>query len=87
MNLTFLEYHLNNMDISNYVTGIDQFKMNKSNLNRIQITIPPLIQQNQFAETIQAIETQKQQAQASLEKSETLFNSLLQRAFKGELTA
>jgi hypothetical protein len=25
-------------------------------------------------------------AQASLEKSETLFNSLLQRAFKGELT-
>jgi len=27
-----------------------------------------------------------EEAQASLEKSEALFNSLLQRAFKGELT-
>ena len=43
--------------------------------------------QDQFAETIQVIETQKQQAQASLEKSDTLFNSLLQHTFKGELTA
>ena len=33
------------------------------------------------------IKTQKQQAQASLQKSTALFNSLLQRAFKGELTA
>jgi type I restriction enzyme S subunit len=40
-----------------------------------------------WGERIQGIEAQKQQTQASLEKSETLFNSLLQRAFKGELTA
>ena len=33
------------------------------------------------------IETQKQQAQASLQKAEDLFNSLLQRAFKGELVS
>jgi type I restriction enzyme S subunit len=31
------------------------------------------------------IESQKQQAQLALAKSEELFNSLLQRAFKGEL--
>lgn len=85
-NLTFLEFHFNNMDISNYVTGIDQFKMNKSNLDRIQIILPPITLQNQFAERIQSIEAQKQLALASLEKSEALFNSLLQRAFKGELT-
>ena len=41
--------------------------------------------QNQFAESVQAIESQKAQAQASLEKAEELFASLLQRAFKGEL--
>lgn len=85
-NLTFLEFHFNNMDISNYVTGIDQFKMNKSNLDRIQIILPPITLQNQFAELIQSIEAQKQLAQASLKKSDDLFNSLLQRAFKGELT-
>jgi len=53
----------------------------------LNIPIPPIALQNQFAELIQAIEAQKQQAQASLQKSEDLFNSLLQRAFKGELTA
>jgi type I restriction enzyme S subunit len=31
------------------------------------------------------METQKQQAQEALAKSEDLFQSLLQRAFKGEL--
>jgi type I restriction enzyme S subunit len=31
------------------------------------------------------VETQKQQAQEALAKSEDLFQSLLQRAFKGEL--
>ena len=43
--------------------------------------------QNQFAERVQAIEAQKAQAQASLAQAEDLFNSLLQRAFKGELTS
>jgi len=46
----------------------------------------PIALQNQFSERIETIEKQKQQAQTNLEKSEALFNSLLQRAFKGELT-
>ena len=46
---------------------------------------PPIDLQNQFAERVQAIEAQKVQAQASLAQAEDLFNSLLQRAFKGEL--
>ena len=64
------------------ITNISQ-----PNLKRLPLIIPPLTLQNQFAERLQAIEAQKQQAQASLQKSEELFNSLLQRAFKGELTA
>jgi type I restriction enzyme S subunit len=35
---------------------------------------------------VQAIEGQKQQAQLELAKSEALFQSLLQKAFKGELS-
>ena len=46
---------------------------------------PPIKLQNQFAERVQIIENQKQQAQESLQKSEDLFNSLLQKAFKAEL--
>jgi type I restriction enzyme S subunit len=47
---------------------------------------PPLQLQNQFAERVAQIEKQKQQAEESLAKADELFNSLLQRAFKGELT-
>ena len=55
-------------------------------LKKLKIPIPPIELQNQYAERIKSIETQKQLALASLEKSEALFNTLLQRAFKGELT-
>jgi type I restriction enzyme S subunit len=46
---------------------------------------PPIKLQNQFAERVKAIEEQKNIAQASALKSEELFNSLLQKAFNGEL--
>jgi type I restriction enzyme S subunit len=49
------------------------------------VPIPPLQLQNQFAERVAVVEEQKAIAQKSLEKSESLFNSILQKAFKGEL--
>ena len=54
-------------------------------LKKMNIFYPDIALQNQFAEKVQAIESQKAQAQASLAQAEDLFNSLLQRAFKGEL--
>lgn len=59
--------------------------MNKSIANNTPTIAPPITLQNQFADRVQKIETQKAQAQQSLEKAEELFNSLLQKAFKGEL--
>ena len=55
-------------------------------LGRLDFIVPPIELQNSFAERTAIIEQQKQQALANLAKSEDLFNSLLQRAFKGELT-
>jgi type I restriction enzyme S subunit len=54
-------------------------------IRKMIVPIPPLQLQNQFAERVAVIEEQKAIAQKSLEKSEELFNSLLQKAFKGEL--
>ena len=51
----------------------------------LNIIVPPLELQNQFADRVAVIEEQKAIAQKSLEHSESLFNSLLQKAFKGEL--
>jgi type I restriction enzyme, S subunit len=47
---------------------------------------PPYTLQSQFAKYVQTIDSQKVLAEESLNKSEDLFNSLLQKAFKGELT-
>lgn len=59
--------------------------ISKSRLMNKKIYLPPVDKQNQFAERVQAIEAQKTQAQASLAQAEDLFNSLLQKAFKGDL--
>ena len=56
-----------------------------SEMRRFRIIVPKLTFQNQFAERVQAIEQQKAQAQESLEKADELFDSLLQKAFNGEL--
>lgn len=60
-------------------------KANKEQMKKYIGIAPPIELQNQFAERVAVIEAQKQQAQLELAKSEALFQSLLQRAFKGEL--
>ena len=59
--------------------------LNLKMFREFEFPVPPINEQNQFSDRIQLIEQQKQQAQAGLQKAEDLFNSLLQRAFKGEL--
>lgn len=55
--------------------------------SKYKVICPAITIQNQFAKRIELIDQQKQQAQASLQKAEELFNSLLQKAFKGELVS
>ena len=62
-----------------------QKNINLGILRALDFPLPKIELQSQFAERVQAIEIQKAQAQASLSQAEDLFNSLLQRAFKGEL--
>ena len=81
-----LLYELEPERISRIMVGATSKHLNVKELREMNLPVPPLTLQNQFAERIQAIEAEKQQAQASLQKSEDLFNSLLQRAFKGKLT-
>jgi type I restriction enzyme S subunit len=81
----WLYYLLKLMNLNRFSTGAAQPGLNVGTLVDLEVFFVPLNLQNQFAERVQAIESQKAQAQASLEKAEELFNSLLQRAFKGEL--
>ena len=70
---------------ANRGAGIPNFPP-MSEFKKFPFIAPPIALQNQFAERVAMIEAQKQQAQLELAKSEELFQSLLQRAFKGELS-
>jgi type I restriction enzyme, S subunit len=72
--------------LSRYWVGSTQIHLRSSVFFDLDMPVPSIELQNEFAEWVALIEKQKQQAEASLVKAEELFNSLLQRAFKGELT-
>ena len=55
--------------------------LNFSDIKSYNVIKPPIHLQYQFADRVQLVEQQKQQAQDALHKSELLFNSLLQQAF------
>jgi type I restriction enzyme S subunit len=87
-NIEFIQYWLSFLQkiLEETAPMAAQKNINLKILKELEIPLPPIELQNQFAQQIEKIEQQKQYAQASLKKSETLFNSLLQQAFKGELT-
>ncbi len=90
INSIYLRYHMRGSFFSNYnniASGTTFAELKIVALKKMNIFYPDLNLQDQFAERVQAIEAQKAQAQASLAQAEDLFHSLLQRAFKGELTA
>ena len=39
--LVFLQYYIKYMDISNWVTGIDQKKLNREHLDTLPVMVPP----------------------------------------------
>ena len=58
-NMIYLMYHINFMDISIWVTGIDQKKLNRANLDTIPIALPPIELQEQFAAFVHQVDKSK----------------------------
>jgi type I restriction enzyme S subunit len=87
MNFKFLYNTLSELydDLRSLGRGGNQPNLNLGLLKNYEVINPPIELQIKFAERVQMIEAQKQQALEALEKSEALFQGLLQRAFKGEL--
>lgn len=86
----FLEYFLNSENMKQKIIwmssigGAQKF-LSLTQLRKLNIIIPPITLQNQFAEKIEIIEQQKELAKQELQESEDLFQGVLQKAFKGEL--
>ena len=73
--------------VSHLLHGQTRTRISMGKLREIIVPVPPIKLQKKFAQNLLSIEQQKENAYASLEKSGSLFHSLLQKAFKGELTS
>ena len=77
----FIEVYFSLIDISEYITGTAQPKLNQAKLNTMLFCWPPLSLQKQFAAFVERVDQQKQTVQQSLEKLELLKKALMQEYF------
>ena len=67
------------------VGGIDKRQINKEHLEEFPIISPPRNLQLRFAAIVKSYERQLEQMKTQLAEANDLFDSLAQRAFKGDL--
>ena len=65
--------------------GVRQQNISLSQCRNIEIALPPIELQNEFADFVKQVDKLKSQMETSLKELEDNFNSLMQKAFKGEL--
>ncbi len=89
LNTVYLYYYLSTnygqVNIKSQIRGAITKSITKSAVKNLPLLYPPLSFQQQFAELVQKTETLKEKQKASEKELENLFNSLMQKAFKGEL--
>lgn len=87
----FIEYYLNSISLAPYVSGMAQPKLNQKALNSIKVPSPSLTEQCAIVEKLDEISASKNKLseiyQQKLTALAELKQSLLQKAFSGELTA
>lgn len=71
--------------IEGKVRGVAQKTLNLGDLKTLKIPFPSIMLQKRFGAIAQSIQRQKNQVKLQIQQSESLFQSLLQRAFRGEL--
>lgn len=81
MNMIFLMYYMNFRNISDWVTGIDQKKLNRANMDKIPVGVPPIELQNQFVDFVHQVDKSKVVVQKALDEAQLLFDSLMQEYF------
>ena len=89
INSAFFEYMLNNSFCYNQsqlrTKGIANRDLVLGEMKKIQILLPPIQKQREFESKILLLEKARKGNFESIDRSSSLFDSLLQQAFKGEL--
>ena len=84
-NFEYVCYILNQTDLEPFVTGSAQPKLTADKLSSIKVILPPLPLQEKFAAIVQKFERIRRQQREATRQAEHLFQTLLHRAFRGEL--
>lgn len=89
INSFYLRDYLNNdfvyKGIRNSMGGAAITRLTIQKLKRIEIIVPPISLQEQYANLVQKTEAVKEKQKQSEHELDNLFNTLMQKAFKGEL--
>ncbi|BAY26821.1 restriction modification system DNA specificity subunit [Calothrix sp. NIES-2100] len=88
----YIYYYLSNervrlAHVLKYVTESTISGINQSGLNSVEVINPPLSLQEKFAQIVQKFERFRTQQREAERQAEHLFQTLLHRAFRGELTS
>lgn len=81
MNSIWLNQLLKNLDLKRYQTGAAQPGISVKNLQEIQIIMVPIAEQNKFANFVQQVDKSREEVKKSLEKTQQLYDSLMQEYF------
>lgn len=84
-NLRYLEYFIEAIDVSKYVSGSAQPKLTQKQLNDISVPTPHIDEQDLFAKRLTEIERQIELVDQGDKRGSALFATLQHRAFRGKL--
>ncbi|SNV87673.1 restriction endonuclease subunit S [Clostridium cochlearium] len=89
LNKYYLTYLLKVPEVKKRLTGINrgvrQANIANKDILNLEVPLPPIELQNQFADFVNEVDKLKFEMEKSLKELENNFNSLMQKAFRGEL--
>lgn len=89
LNIEYLNYYINSININKYVSGTAQPKLNQANMNKIPISYPVINEQEKIVQEIESrlsvADKLEENIKESLQQAEVLRQSILKKAFSGGL--
>ncbi|WP_204150719.1 restriction endonuclease subunit S [Leptolyngbya sp. CCY15150] len=86
INLRFLEYFFKTLDLEPYVTGSAQPKLNRKNLDRIPIPLPPIAEQKRIAAILDKADSVRRKRKEAIALTEELLRSAFLEMFGDPFT-
>jgi len=74
-----------NQILRNAKDAVNQSSINQEDVKSFRFPLPPLVEQQKFATLVEKVEGLRVKQKESEQELEKLFQSLMQRAFRGEL--